>query len=587
MSISQHDNLNTAQRLRKFLGVPERYRRRASAPRRSGRLIVEAMEPRYLLSGEGLVLPPPPPQSALHQPILVPPAQLAAQISAPTIVIDPGKVQTSPVASQINEVIFLDPGVEGGTALIQQALANRPDARAEVVVLEGNSDGVQQITSWLKQHQALQAIHLISHGDDAAIRLGSSTLNSDNLADYSASLEGWRGALGIDADILIYGCDVAADARGTDFVNRLATLTGADVAASTNATGAAKLGGDWVLESRTGLIDAAVLYDNSYAGLLALDQATLQLNNTLRTQLLSVLDKIDAVGTAALNTELINADLPGLGTSVNELIGLDTAADATETITLFGLNAAAQTYFTANGNNSTLSGLASALQTAITAKTTAIATANAGQTWAVSVTPSFDPTKTEVIAGLNITIDLANWTKSAQTFNALAGVTFTENGTLASTAGVHINMDAGLVVTGVTGSTNAATALTSATANDAGSWFRFNHFAVSATVQNSDTTKPFSLEAGITTRLVDSDNSDHLNRVTLTDFAALTGASTAAKAVNAVSPELIARASGYDGSKGLFGTVVTGVLTRYEPKARELAALLKKDQVDAVLLSPI
>ena len=28
-------------------------------------------------------------------------------------------------------------------------------------------------------------------------------------------------------------------------------------------------------------------------------------------------------------------------------------------------------------------------------------------------------------------------------------------------------------------------------------------------------------------------------------------------------------------------------VTRYEPKARELAALLKKDQVDAVLLSPI
>ncbi len=28
-------------------------------------------------------------------------------------------------------------------------------------------------------------------------------------------------------------------------------------------------------------------------------------------------------------------------------------------------------------------------------------------------------------------------------------------------------------------------------------------------------------------------------------------------------------------------------VTRYEPKARELAGLLKKDQVDAVLLSPV
>jgi D-proline reductase (dithiol) PrdB len=50
------------------------------------------------------------------------------------------------------------------------------------------------------------------------------------------------------------------------------------------------------------------------------------------------------------------------------------------------------------------------------------------------------------------------------------------------------------------------------------------------------------------------------------------------------------------GRNGLIGSVAeyhysfmgaVSPVTRYEPKARELAGLLKQDQVDAVLLSPV
>ncbi|MEG4144290.1 DUF4347 domain-containing protein, partial [Microcoleus sp. Pol7_B1] len=81
---------------------------------------------------------------------------------------------------------------------------------------------------------------------------GSATLNSDNLPQYESQLQGWRNALSDKADIVLYGCDVAAGS-GSDFVDRLGELTGADIAASSDRTGR---GGNWNLEFAKGDIEA-------------------------------------------------------------------------------------------------------------------------------------------------------------------------------------------------------------------------------------------------------------------------------------------------------------------------------------------
>ena len=77
-----------------------------------------------------------------------------------------------------------------------------------------------------------------------------------------------------DGDILLYGCQVGADGAGLAFIQSWAATTGADVAASTNLTGAQNLGGDWVLETRTGNIETAVPFAvdgcSNYASVLAL-----------------------------------------------------------------------------------------------------------------------------------------------------------------------------------------------------------------------------------------------------------------------------------------------------------------------------
>ena len=62
-------------------------------------------------------------------------------------------------------------------------------------------------------------------------------------------------ALSASGDILLHGCDVASGEAGAPFISQWAKLTQADVAASTNRTGASHLGGDWVLEAILGQVE--------------------------------------------------------------------------------------------------------------------------------------------------------------------------------------------------------------------------------------------------------------------------------------------------------------------------------------------
>ena len=96
----------------------------------------------------------------------------------------------------------------------------------------------------------LDALHFITHGTDGAVQLGDVWLQNRNIGDYAPALAAWREALAPDADILLYGCDIADDAEGRAFVDALHALTGADVAASTNATGNFVAAGDWRSSTR-------------------------------------------------------------------------------------------------------------------------------------------------------------------------------------------------------------------------------------------------------------------------------------------------------------------------------------------------
>ena len=176
--------------------------------------------------------------------------------------------------STSHEVVFVDTSTPDYQKLVEdiksQSGANR---QLDVVLLDPNSDGIKQISATLAGMQDVSAVHLIGHGADGQIELGGTTLNFDSLAQERGADQGLGQALTPGADLLIYGCDVAEYADGKALIDALGRLTGADVAASENLTGAADKGGDWNLEYHTGTIQTGLALSaaeqSSYDGLLA------------------------------------------------------------------------------------------------------------------------------------------------------------------------------------------------------------------------------------------------------------------------------------------------------------------------------
>ncbi len=106
----------------------------------------------------------------------------------------------------------------------------------------------------------IEAIHILSHGSDGTLFLGNSPLDKTTLETHAHTVKQWGKALKRNADILLYGCNVAQTEQGKAFVKHLSQLTKANVAASTTLTGNAKLGGDWNLDFIIGKIQAALTF---------------------------------------------------------------------------------------------------------------------------------------------------------------------------------------------------------------------------------------------------------------------------------------------------------------------------------------
>jgi len=185
--------------------------------------------------------------------------------------------------SDVLSIAFVDGGLAQANALASGIQADR------VVLLDDPTNQLGQITAALAQHDNLDSIHIFSHGSNAALRLGDTTLDQSSLADHRGALGGWGQALSEDGDLLFYGCNLAATAEGMAFVEQLSQATGADVAASSDDTGHRGLGGDWELEVTTGAVAARIAVDqatqDSYTALLPITIFAAGAENSERMEL--------------------------------------------------------------------------------------------------------------------------------------------------------------------------------------------------------------------------------------------------------------------------------------------------------------
>ena len=162
------------------------------------------------------------------------------------------------------EVVFVDAGVDDAQTLLDD-LRDSGDDQTQWVIFEiaADRDGVEQIADALETMQSVDAIHLVSHGDGEGIQLGNTRLDLDSASAHAGEIASWGHALDTDADLLIYGCDLASTEDGQILIEALAALCNCDVAASDDKTGHEELGGDWVLEFQVGEINTDVAF--SYA----------------------------------------------------------------------------------------------------------------------------------------------------------------------------------------------------------------------------------------------------------------------------------------------------------------------------------
>ena len=166
-------------------------------------------------------------------------------------------------AGAARELVFVDASVPDVEQLLLDVLSAQDSGRdIEIVLISGDQDGIEQITKTLRDRRDVDAIHVISHSTEGAVQLGNAVLDNTTIQGYAAQLAQWSDSLSSSADLLFYGCDLAGNAEGQLLLESLHALCDCDVAASTDVTGHAALGGDWDLEYETGVIDVAIVVSN-------------------------------------------------------------------------------------------------------------------------------------------------------------------------------------------------------------------------------------------------------------------------------------------------------------------------------------
>ena len=219
--------------------------------------------------------------------------------------------------------------LDANTPALEEILAdlsNSPDGSLRVHVLDAARAGIEQLDDIISSYAQIDSLHLFSHGSDGVLQLGASEVALKDLLAQASTLTDWREHLTNDADILLYGCDLAGNDTGVNFINTLATLTGADVAASNDKTGSALLGGDWELEASTGSIEAELAVSKSlratYSSVLATFDVTNLNDSGVGSLRQAIIDANNVSGSHTITFSVagtinVNSALPTLTETIN------------------------------------------------------------------------------------------------------------------------------------------------------------------------------------------------------------------------------------------------------------------------------
>ena len=175
-------------------------------------------------------------------------------------------------SAPVNELIVIDQAVPDKHLFYQQL---KPGV--DIVEINTQQDGLQQLLNAMQQYRGLAALHIVSHAKPGSLQLGSSHITAENLQHRVEVFSQINKTLRTGGDILLYGCELAADKAGEALLDIVKNRTHADIAASNNVTGSDKHGGDWTLEIQKGEIQT----QQPFSALALKDFSSVLLDRTL------------------------------------------------------------------------------------------------------------------------------------------------------------------------------------------------------------------------------------------------------------------------------------------------------------------
>lgn len=152
------------------------------------------------------------------------------------------------------EIFIVDEYTPNYQALVNEIATrtNTDDLQSVRIYTISHNQSLADVSDILSAHNNVNSLHIITHGFDASLRIGSTVLDHSTIEDFESDLQTWGKSLTESGDVLFYGCNLAETDDGQKLAQKIANLTGADVAASKDITGHDSLGGNWALEYASG-----------------------------------------------------------------------------------------------------------------------------------------------------------------------------------------------------------------------------------------------------------------------------------------------------------------------------------------------
>ena len=128
-------------------------------------------------------------------------------------------------------IVFIDSRVDRCDSLVQQATSE-----VRVFVLGLLADGINAVTKILNS-SSCREVYFVCPGTPGCLYLGRSELSFNTLIQYESQIKSWFPYLAVDSaepQLHLYGSRVAVGDMGAEFVDKLKSLTGAKIAASSN-----------------------------------------------------------------------------------------------------------------------------------------------------------------------------------------------------------------------------------------------------------------------------------------------------------------------------------------------------------------